>query len=149
MGISAKDIIILRNMREKGLLPSPASLKGPPQPFGWGVTVRNRDWSVPNLRVIALGPRVAQWLETIQTIPPCVYKTPVHALHRRALAFYKKFRLGKPLRKSKARPEKGEHPKKDETKDKEDEKKNDKAEADGKENMPRFGDCEKNYVWKN
>ncbi|KAL4710171.1 hypothetical protein ACJJTC_006468 [Scirpophaga incertulas] len=95
-----------------GLLPAPTTLEGPPRPFGWGITVRNRDWSVPNLRIIALSPRVAQWLETTQTIPPIVYKTPVHAPVYKgsgAQAIYKKYGLGKTLGRRKGGNSAGEN----------------------------------------
>ncbi|KAL4710176.1 hypothetical protein ACJJTC_006473 [Scirpophaga incertulas] len=77
-----------------------------------GITVRNRDWSVPNLRIIALSPRVAQWLETTQTIPPIVYKTPVHAPVYKgsgAQAIYKKYGLGKALGRRKGGNSAGEN----------------------------------------
>ncbi|KAL4710096.1 hypothetical protein ACJJTC_016498 [Scirpophaga incertulas] len=71
-----------------GLLPPPATLVGDPRPFGWG----------------------AQWLETTQTLPPIVYKTPVHASVYKgsgAQAIYKKFGLGKPVGRRKRGEDKG------------------------------------------
>ncbi|KAL4701887.1 hypothetical protein ACJJTC_018110 [Scirpophaga incertulas] len=93
-----------------GLLPPPATLVGELRPFGWGITTRNRDWSVPNLRIIALSPRIAQWLETTQTLPPIVYKTPVHAPVYKgsgAQAIYRKFGLGKSVGRRKRGDGKG------------------------------------------
>ncbi|KAL4701889.1 hypothetical protein ACJJTC_018112 [Scirpophaga incertulas] len=93
-----------------GLLPPPATLVGELRPFGWGITTRNRDWSVPNLRIIALSPRIAQWLETTQTLPPIVYKTPVHAPVYKgsgAQAIYRKFGLEKSVGRRKRGDGKG------------------------------------------